>query len=162
MIGNSALVYPILAALLWSGTATYIKILALPVVTLCLFRLGIPAISTGIQIIFRREAFTAFNRFVIIAALFNAIRIGLFALALQYTSVGLGIVSAYTSPIWSTLLAALFLQERLKGNAMIGLLLGFLGVSIICFGRYWNSANASIGNHLCGRKYDGKKTAFTH
>lgn len=52
-------------------------------------------------------------------------------LGLQYVNPGRSAILVYTVPFWTTPMAMLFLKERLTWFKFIGLILGFLGITIL-------------------------------
>jgi len=61
---------------------------------------------------------------------------------------GRSVVLAYTTPLWVTPGAALFLGERLTARRTIGVLVGLLGLATLFnpFAFDWNSRSAVLGN----------------
>src|SRR6185369_1825127 len=64
--------------------------------------------------------------------------------------VGRSIVLAYTTPLWVTPGAAIFLGERLSPRRAAGVALGLLGLVVLFnpFAFDWNDGNAVLGNLL--------------
>jgi drug/metabolite transporter (DMT)-like permease len=71
---------------------------------------------------------------------------------MQYLNAGLGAILNATSPIWTAIIATLWLKDRLGFYRILGLLLGFLGIVLLVWGKVSFSQNglglpllASIG-----------------
>ena len=60
-----------------------------------------------------------------------AVITGLIHFALQYTEAGRSAFLTYTTPLWATPLAAIFLGERLTGRKLLGLALGVAGIAAL-------------------------------
>ena len=60
-----------------------------------------------------------------------AINTALIHIALQYTEAGRSAFLAYTTPLWATPLAAVFLGERLSVRKIVGLALGIAGIAAL-------------------------------
>lgn len=72
----------------------------------------------------------------------------LMATGLTYVSTGRSVVLAYTTPLWVTPGAALFLHERLTPRRVIGGAMGLLGL-VVLFNPLafdWSNRNAVLGN----------------
>ena len=67
----------------------------------------------------------------IIAGFFLAVHFATWISSLAYTSVANSVVLVSTSPLWVAILSPLFLNERLTRVAIIGLVLAFVGGTII-------------------------------
>lgn len=74
--------------------------------------------------------------------------IGVTNIALQHVPAGRSAVLAYTTPIWVTPLAAIFLKERLTALKLAGVALGVLGILVLFnpLGFDWRNREATIGN----------------
>jgi drug/metabolite transporter (DMT)-like permease len=75
---------------------------------------------------------------------------GLTNLGLQYVPAGRSAILAYTTPLWVTPLAVLWLDERLTRLRLIGLLLGLGGVAALFnpFAFDWHNPKVLLGNGL--------------
>lgn len=81
------------------------------------------------------------KRITIIASLHSVIPFALFSYAMQHLSAGLGAILNSTSPIWTAVIGALWLKDRLDASRICGLVLGFLGIIFLM----WDKADFSIG-----------------
>src|SRR6202051_44017 len=73
--------------------------------------------------------------FAILGVANNALYLGLGYTGLQTVSAGLGGLIVSANPVFTAVLAALFLKERLTWRKVAGLLLGIIGVSFIVWHR---------------------------
>jgi drug/metabolite transporter (DMT)-like permease len=73
--------------------------------------------------------------FAILGVANNALYLGLGYTGLQTVSAGLGALIVSANPVFTAVLAALFLGEQLTWRKMTGLLLGIIGVSFIVWHR---------------------------
>jgi len=67
----------------------------------------------------------------VISGLFLAAHFASWITSLEYTSVASSVVFVATGPLWVALLSPMLLNERLTRIAVVGLIIAFLGVSII-------------------------------
>lgn len=74
-----------------------------------------------------------------------ALPFSLWAFAMQILPAGLASVLNATTPLWGSLIAALWLQDSPSRSQLIGLLLGFVGVAILAAGK---DTMGSIGSVL--------------
>ena len=65
----------------------------------------------------------------------SAIPFSLFAFATLYLSAGFTSILNATVPFWAALVAWVWLRERLSGVRVVGLLIGFLGVVLLVWGK---------------------------
>ncbi len=72
----------------------------------------------------------------------------LVSIGLLFVPVGRSVVLAYTTPLWVTPGAALFLGERLTGRRAVGVLLGLLGIAVMFnpLAFDWRNGTALLGN----------------
>jgi drug/metabolite transporter (DMT)-like permease len=72
----------------------------------------------------------------------------LVSIGLLFVPVGRSVVLAYTTPLWVTPGAALFLGERLTGRRAVGVLLGLLGIAVMFnpLAFDWRNGAALLGN----------------
>jgi drug/metabolite transporter (DMT)-like permease len=75
---------------------------------------------------------------------------GLISVGLQFVSAGRSIVLGYTTPLWVTAGARLFLGETLTPSRMIGLVVGLSGLFFLFDPSTfdWSNQNAVVGNAL--------------
>ena len=70
-------------------------------------------------------------RHILLPGLLAGFAFALYIASLNLTDVVRAILLFYLSPLWSTLLGMLMLQERLTGNRMLALVLAFCGLYIV-------------------------------
>ena len=82
-----------------------------------------------------REALREKFLYLILLATAGVVLFNIFQnIGIQYTSSGVASVLLATNPLFVLVLGAIFLQERINRNKLIGMTLGFIGVAIIIFG----------------------------
>src|SRR6266545_7311651 len=67
----------------------------------------------------------------VISGLFLAAHFGTWITSLEYTSVASSVVFVSTGPLWVALLSPMLLNERLRGGAILGLVIAILGGTMI-------------------------------
>jgi drug/metabolite transporter (DMT)-like permease len=75
--------------------------------------------------------FVAHWRHILFPGLLAGFAFALYIASLNLTDVVRAILLFYLSPLWSTLLGMLLLQERLSGNRVVALVLAFCGLYIV-------------------------------
>ncbi|MDC1288012.1 DMT family transporter [Gammaproteobacteria bacterium] len=96
-----------------------------------------PIIFTASTLIFlpllvlRFRNFLAHWRHILLPGLLAGFAFALYIASLNLTDVVRAILLFYLSPLWSTLLGMLMLQERLTGNRILALALAFCGLYIV-------------------------------
>jgi drug/metabolite transporter (DMT)-like permease len=93
--------------------------------------LGISALRRDSWSLSRRDTLV----FAILGVANNALYLGLGYTGLQTVSAGLGALIVSANPVFTAVLAALFLGEQLTWRKVTGLLLGIIGVSFIVWHR---------------------------
>lgn len=128
---SSAYLATIGAAILWGSAAIFIKLIGLPASTLSFIRFAFPTILISVVLFRSKTPFPPLhNRVLWLASLGNAARMFLYIKALEYTTLGQGVVICYSSPIFSALFARLFLAEPISTRGATALFLGFSGVIV--------------------------------
>ncbi len=82
-------------------------------------------------ILVRMRVFVAHWRSILLPGLLSGFAFALYIASINITDVVRAILLFYMSPLWSTLLGVLVLNERLTVNRIIGLLLAFGGLYIV-------------------------------
>jgi drug/metabolite transporter (DMT)-like permease len=81
-------------------------------------------------------------RHITIIASFNSIiPFTLFTYSMQYLNAGLGAILNSTSPIWTAIIGAVWLKDRLTYSRILGLFLGCFGIIFLM----WGKAHFSVG-----------------
>lgn len=75
----------------------------------------------------------------------NSVYLGLFVLAMQQVSPGLGTLGVATNPVFINLFSAIFLRQRIRGATFLSLALCFLGVVIAAWPLLRNSTATPQG-----------------
>lgn len=75
----------------------------------------------------------------------NSIYLGLFVLAMQQVSPGLGTLGVATNPVFINILSAIFLRQRLRGATLFSLLLCASGVVLAALPLLRNSTATPVG-----------------
>jgi probable blue pigment (indigoidine) exporter len=70
------------------------------------------------------------QRLIVFSILNTALYLGLFVLALEQVSAGIGSLSTATNPLFISLMSAIWLRRALRWQEGLGLLLGLLGVVV--------------------------------
>lgn len=85
------------------------------------------------------------RQLAIYGLLTNSIYLGLYVLAMQQVSPGLGTLSVATNPVFVNLFAILFLRQKLKVSSLLSLLLCMTGVMIAALPLLKNSSATPAG-----------------
>ncbi len=124
----------ILASIIWGASAAVMKIalFTVPPFSLALIRFGIasllflPFVWKNLAV--KKEDLPAF---LLLGLIGFTIHIPLFLFGLKLTTaLNAGIIVS-SVPLFTLLLASIFLKEKIKGNLFIGVVLGLLGVAVI-------------------------------
>lgn len=96
-----------------------------------------PAIFAASTLLFipllllRFRNFVAHWRHILLPGLLAGFAFALYIASLNLTDVVRAILLFYLSPLWSTLLGMMLLQERLTGNRVVALVLAFCGLYVV-------------------------------
>ena len=128
----------VLLSLLWGGSflCVGIAVQELPVLTIIALRVSLAALVlwgialfSGHQLPRGRKTWQAF---LALGLLNNVIPFGLIVLGQQTIGAGLAAILNATTPLWTVLIAALFLaDERFSKQKLFGVLLGLVGVIVM-------------------------------
>lgn len=128
----------VLLSLLWGGSflCVGIAVQELPVLTIIALRVSLAALVlwgialfSGHQLPRGRKTWQAF---LALGLLNNVIPFGLIVLGQQTIGAGLAAILNATTPLWTVLVAALFLaDERFSKQKLFGVLLGLVGVIVM-------------------------------
>ena len=128
----------VLLSLLWGGSflCVGIAVQELPVLTIIALRVSLAALVlwgialfSGHQLPRGRKTWQAF---LALGLLNNVIPFGLIVFGQQTISAGLAAILNATTPLWTVLIAALFLaDERFSKQKLFGVLLGLVGVIVM-------------------------------
>ena len=128
----------VLLSLLWGGSflCVGIAVQELPVLTIIALRVSLAALVlwgialfSGHQLPRGRKTWQAF---LALGLLHNVIPFGLIVFGQQTIGAGLAAILNATTPLWTVLIAALFLaDERFSKQKLFGVLLGLVGVIVM-------------------------------
>ena len=128
----------VLLSLLWGGSflCVGIAVQELPVLTIIALRVSLAALVlwgialfSGHQLPRGRKTWQAF---LALGLLNNVIHFGLIVFGQQTIGAGLAAILNATTPLWTVLIAALFLaDERFSKQKLFGVLLGLVGVIVM-------------------------------
>ncbi|GAB3273506.1 EamA family transporter [Larkinella harenae] len=82
---------------------------------------------------------TEFKRLTVFALLNTTIYLGAFVLALKQVAAGIGSLSTATSPLFITIISALWLQRPVRWHETLGIVLGMAGVMLATYPLLQNS-----------------------
>jgi drug/metabolite transporter (DMT)-like permease len=140
----------VLLSALWGMSYVFIRLTVGHVAPIVMAesRLVIAALGIAIFAIFKkswRENLIPYKkdlpRITIIASLNSVIPFALFTYAMQYLNAGMGAILNSTSPIWTAIIGAIWLKDRLSPSRIVGLILGFSGIVFMM----WGKAHFSTG-----------------
>lgn len=81
------------------------------------------------------------GRITMIACFNSVIPFALFSYSMQNLNAGFGAIVNSTSPIWTAIIASIWLKERLGYSRILGLVLGCLGIVFLM----WGKAHFDVG-----------------
>ena len=123
---------------LWGGSFYFFKVLAaeLPVLTIVLGRVGLAALMLNLFLLARRDPMPAsvplWRSFAVMAILNNLVPFCLIVWGETQIASGLASILNATTPVFTVLIAhAATVEEKLTLSRGIGVLLGFLGVTVL-------------------------------
>ena len=145
----------VLLSLLWGASFLFVGIAVqeLPVLTIIALRVSLAALVLwgialfcGHQVPRGRKTWQAF---LALGLLNNVIPFGLIVFGQQIIGAGLAAILNATTPLWTVLVAALFLaDERFSKQKLFGVLLGLLGVIVMVGPDAFKGSSQSLGAQL--------------
>jgi drug/metabolite transporter (DMT)-like permease len=139
----------ILLAALWGGSFLLMRIAAPEFGAFALsgvrvFLAGVTLL--GILVISKRfhHLRRHYKPIAVVGFLNSAIPFLLFAYAMSYISSGLGSILNATVPLWGAVVAFIWLKDRMSALRVFGLLLGFVGVTVLV----WDKVSLKPGSGL--------------
>lgn len=140
---RKAILFVILAAILWSTGGLMIKIISWGPVAI----IGGRSIFSSILLfLYVRRFPTKWTRWKVLASISHILTAGLFVFATKLTTAANAIFLQYTAPVYIVLLAAWFLHERPTRTDWFSMIIIFLGM-LLFFGDKL-SLNGLLGNLL--------------
>lgn len=134
----------VLLSALWGGSYVFMRFTVghFEAIVVAQSRLLIGAICIGLVILFRRSLWqhlqltrSDFGTLGIISIFNSTLPFALFTYALQYLNAGVGAILNSTSPIWTAIIGSLWLHDHLSNSRKFGLLIGFLGIVFLMWGK---------------------------
>lgn len=128
----------LLLAIIWSPSFLFIKVAVrdIPPLTLVAIRLSLAAIFLYLALRITGRKLPAgwgdWKRFIVMGFFANALPFVLFSFGEQFADSGAASILNGTTPIFTVILAHLLISdERLTGNKLAGVLIGFAGILVI-------------------------------
>jgi drug/metabolite transporter (DMT)-like permease len=140
----------ILLSALWGGSYVFMKFTAgfIEPIVVAESRMLIAAVCLGLFSLFNRHwwqylrmTWPQYQKTFVISIFNSVIPFTLFTYAMQYLNAGIGAILNATSPIWTAIIAAFWLKDRLSPYRLFGLFLGFLGIVLLV----WGKVSFSVG-----------------
>ena len=121
----------LLAAVLWSLAGIFIKFLALPPLTIVFYRSLFASLFFAF---FIRKSIAAPKGALLVSALAYTAAISAFVSANKITTAANAIALQYTAPMFVFVIVHCLFGEKITGVSWISLVLGMLGIAVICAG----------------------------
>ncbi len=138
VMGIKEWVLILILSIIWGGSFFFIGVTVreMTPLTIVMFRVTIASIILLIIVHFKKERMPSspniLGAFLIMGALFNVIPFSLIVWGQTHIESGLASILNATTPIFSVILAHLLTrEERLTGNRVAGVLIGWLGVTVL-------------------------------
>jgi drug/metabolite transporter (DMT)-like permease len=121
----------LLAAVLWSLAGIFIKFLSLPPLTIVFYR----SLSASLFFaFFVRRSIAAPRVALLVSAIAYTAAISAFVSANKITTAANAIALQYTAPMFVFMIVHFLFGEKITGASWIALVLGMLGIAVICAG----------------------------
>jgi drug/metabolite transporter (DMT)-like permease len=121
----------LLAAVLWSLAGIFIKFLSLPPLTIVFYRSLFAALFFAF---FVRRSIAVPRVALLVSALAYTAAISAFVSANKITTAANAIALQYTAPMFVFVIVHFLFGEKITGASWISLVLGMLGIAVICVG----------------------------
>ena len=121
----------LLAAVLWSLAGIFIKFLSLPPLTIVFYRSLFASLFFAF---FIRRSIAAPRIALLVSTLAYTAAISAFVSANKITTAANAIALQYTAPMFVFVIVHFLFGERITGSSWISLVLGMLGIAVICVG----------------------------
>ena len=145
----------VLLSLLWGGSflCVGIAVQELPVLTIIALRVSLAALVLWGIVLMRLNQlprdWAVWRAFLGMGLLNNVIPFGLIVFGQQTIGAGLAAILNATTPLWTVLIAAVFLaDERFSRQKLFGVLLGLLGVIVMVGPDAFKGLSQSLGAQL--------------
>lgn len=121
----------LLAAVLWSLAGIFIKFLSLPPLTIVFYRSLFAALFFSF---FVRKSIAVPRIALLVSALAYTAAISAFVSANKITTAANAIALQYTAPMFVFVIVHFLFGEKITGASWVSLVLGMLGIAVICIG----------------------------
>ena len=121
----------LLAAVLWSLAGIFIKFLSLPPLTIVFYRSLFASLFFAF---FIRRSIAAPRIALLVSAFAYTAAISAFVSANKITTAANAIALQYTAPMFVFVIVHFLFGERITGASWVSLVLGMLGIAVICVG----------------------------
>jgi drug/metabolite transporter (DMT)-like permease len=122
----------IIASIIFGAGNTAVKILNMPSELITFYRLIVPAVILFIYLKYKKiKIFKKNTPYLLFGSTLNCVRMFLYFVALNLTTVGNSVTILYTWPIFASILGVIFLKEKLTKTQILLLLSAVIGVLII-------------------------------
>jgi len=121
----------LLAAVLWSLAGIFIKFLSLPPLTIVFYRSLFAALFFAF---FVRKSIAVPRIALLVSALAYTAAISAFVSANKITTAANAIALQYTAPMFVFVIVHFLFGEKITGASWVSLVLGMLGIAVICIG----------------------------
>ncbi|MCT4595398.1 MAG: DMT family transporter [Anaeromicrobium sp.] len=143
----------IVAIIAISFSSIFIKMSQAPPLIIASYRLGIAVVIMLPMIILKhRKELKAANtntiKWCVISGIVLALHFLTWVTSLKYTSIASAVVLVNTSPIFAVAGGYVFFKERLNKKAIIGIIIAFVGATLISGGDYTLGSNIIWGDSL--------------
>lgn len=128
-----AILYLILASVLWSIGGLFIKLVDMNSMAIAGLRSGISAI---VMLIYLRRPVIHINKFNLIGAINYSCLLFCFVIANKLTTSANAIFLQFTAPIWVIIFTAVFFKERPRKSDILTILLVLLGMALFFTGSF--------------------------
>ncbi len=131
-----------------------------PSIVIAAFRLSIASllIAPFAYFHYKKQLFNITKKeltFLILSGFFLAIHFAAWITSLETTSIASSVVLVTTTPLWVALLSPLFLKEKNNTTIWVGLILAFLGSSLVAFSHQCSfSVDKIIACNIAGFSFD--------
>jgi len=132
----------LLAATIWWSTGVFVKTLNLPAMHIVAFRLGVPLLFVVIYLLLQKKGFWLTKKAWIYSG-WNAIRMLLYYIWFNLTTVANAVIWLYTWPLFATIIDY-HRTKRISKINLICVLLGFVGIIVTCFDQTFSSSLVSM------------------
>ena len=103
----------IFAALLWSTSGVFVRLLKFSPGVFSFYRMAIPSVFLFVFLkLNKRQIIKGHIGLLLIGSFLNALRMFFYFVSYSYTSLGNAVIILYTWPVFTTILSIIFLKEK--------------------------------------------------